>query len=93
MIQPNTYFDDRVRSLGFADDRGKATVGVMLAGAYTFNTAAPETMTVITGTLAVKLPGAADFVDYDAGDSFEVPGDSAFELSVQAPTSYLCRFH
>ncbi len=93
MIQPNTYFDDHVRSLGYADDQGKATVGVMLPGEYTFNTAAPETMTVITGRLTVKLPGDEAFFDYDAPASFEVPGDSAFALKVATPTAYLCRFH
>ena len=92
MIQPNTYFDDHVRSLGYEDAEGKATVGVMLPGAYTFNTAAPETMSVVTGRLTAKLPGSERFVDYDAGASFEVPGDSAFELKVATPTAYLCRF-
>ena len=92
MIQPNTYFDDHVRSLGYEDAEGKATVGVMLPGEYTFNTAAPETMTVVTGRLTAKLPGGAGFVDYAAGASFEVPGDSAFELKVATPPAYLCRF-
>lgn len=34
MIQPNTYFDDHVRSLGYEDADGKATVGVMLVGVF-----------------------------------------------------------
>lgn len=93
MIQANTYFDDNVRSLGYEDADGKATVGVMLPGEYTFNTAAPETMTVVTGCLTVKLPGSDDFVDYHAGTAFDVPGDSAFDLQVATPTAYLCRFH
>ena len=93
MIQPNTYFNDHVRSLGYEDADGKATVGVMLPGQYTFNTAAPETMTVVTGCLTVKLSGSESFVDHAAGTSFEVPGDSAFDLKVQTPTAYLCRFH
>ena len=92
MIQPNTYFDDHVRSLGYEDAEGKATVGVMLPGEYTFNTAAPETMTVVTGCLTAKLPGSEAFVDYPAGQSFEVPGDGAFDLKVATPTAYLCRF-
>jgi len=93
MIQPNTYFNDHVRSLGYADEAGRATVGVMLPGQYTFNTAAAETMSVITGRLTAKLPDSESFVDYDAGTSFDVPGDSAFELKVAEPTAYLCRFH
>lgn len=93
MIQPNTYFEDHVRSLGYEDAKGKATVGVMLPGEYTFNTAAPETMSVITGCLMVKLPGRDTFAQYPAGYRFEVPGDSAFDLKVDTPTAYLCRFH
>ncbi|MEM8597837.1 MAG: pyrimidine/purine nucleoside phosphorylase [Pseudomonadota bacterium] len=80
MIQTNTYFDGQVRSLGYEDAEGKATVGVMLPCEYTFNTAAPETMTVVTGCLTAMLPGSEAFVDYPAGQSFEVPGDSAFDL-------------
>lgn len=92
MIQPNTYFEDHVRSLGYTDAEGKATVGVMLPGEYTFNTAAPETMSVVTGKLIAKLPGQDQYAEFGAGKSFEVPGDSSFDLRVKTPTAYLCRF-
>ena len=64
----------------------------MLPGEYTFNTAALETMTVVTGCLTVKLPGSDDFVDYHAGTAFDVPGDSV-RPQVATPTAYFCRFH
>lgn len=93
MIKLNTYFDDNVRSLGYTDPEGSATVGVMLPGEYTFNTVAPETVTVITGCLTVKLPNTQSFTDHPAGSTFDVPADSAFNLRVESPTAYLCRFH
>ncbi len=92
-LESNRYFDGAVQSLGFADDLGRATVGVMLPGTYTFNTDAPETMTVVSGRLTVKLAGQTTFTDYDAGSAFEVPAKSAFDLQVATPTAYLCRFH
>lgn len=90
-LQHNTYFDDAVQSVGFEHSDGTASVGVMDAGEYHFGTAAPERMTVVFGELVVQLPGA-DWQSFPAGTSFEVPGDSGFDLKVAAPTAYLCEY-
>ncbi len=39
MIEVNEYFDGKVKSLSLHTDALPATVGVMQAGEYTFNTA------------------------------------------------------
>ena len=44
MLKVNEYFDGNVKSIGFEQKGDKATVGVMEAGHYQFNTAAPERM-------------------------------------------------
>ena len=69
-----------------------ASVGVMVEGEYTFSTAEPEEMTVISGALNVLLPDATDWQVYEAGSVFNVPGHSEFHLQVAEPTSYLCRY-
>ena len=69
-----------------------ASVGVMAEGEYTFGTAAPEEMTVVSGALNVLLPGETEWKVYAAGDVFNVPGNSEFHLQVAEPTSYLCRY-
>jgi len=92
MLNVNEYFDGKVKSIGFANGSGKATVGVMAAGGYTFNTGAPELMVVIRGALTVLLPGQQEWVTFSAGQEFNVPGNSAFQLQVKEDTAYLCEF-
>lgn len=56
MLQSNEYFDGKVKSIGFtSSSTGRASVGVMAEGEYTFGTAQPEEMTVVSGALNVLL--------------------------------------
>ena len=90
-LQHNTYFDGTVQSIGFERDAGRASVGVMAVGEYHFGTDAPERMTVVDGELVVRLP-EQDWQTVPAGESFEVPGSSGFDLQVTVPTAYLCEY-
>ncbi|MFM2479935.1 pyrimidine/purine nucleoside phosphorylase [Celerinatantimonas sp. YJH-8] len=92
MIKENSYFDETVKSLGFDQDGHSVTVGVMLAGEYTFSTAAPERMTVVKGQLIVKCAGESEWHTYNSGDLFEVAGNSSFDLKVSINTAYLCEY-
>lgn len=93
MLQSNEYFSGKVKSIGFtSSSTGKSSVGVMEEGEYTFSTAQPEEMTVVSGALNVLLPGETEWKVYNAGQSFNVPGSSEFHLQVAEPTSYLCRY-
>ncbi|MGQ7111783.1 pyrimidine/purine nucleoside phosphorylase, partial [Escherichia sp. TWPC-MK] len=57
MLQSNEYFSGKVKSIGFSSSStGRASVGVMVEGEYTFSTAEPEEMTVISGALNVYSP-------------------------------------
>lgn len=79
MLQSNEYFSGKVKSIGFSSSStGRASVGVMVEGEYTFSTAEPEEMTVISGALNVLLPDATDWQVYEAGSVFNVPGHSEF---------------
>ncbi|MEX0173206.1 pyrimidine/purine nucleoside phosphorylase [Streptomyces sp. LMG1-1-1.1] len=92
MFTVNEYFDGTVKSIGFTQEQGPATIGVMAPGAYEFGTASPEVMHVVSGALTVKLPGADDWQTFAAGTRFEVPGDSKFQLEVAVDTAYLCEY-
>ncbi|MGV2987757.1 pyrimidine/purine nucleoside phosphorylase [Vibrio sp. E150_011] len=92
MIKENTYFDGGVKSLGFTQADGDSSVGVMVAGAYTFGTGAPEKMSVIKGALTIKRTTDAVWVTFSAGESFDVEGDSSFDVQVDTPTAYLCEY-
>ncbi|MCG8393874.1 MAG: pyrimidine/purine nucleoside phosphorylase [Pseudomonadales bacterium] len=92
MFKVNEYFDAKVASIAFQTDTKPATVGVMAPGDYEFGTSQHETMTVVSGALTVKLPDAADWRTFAAGDTFEVPADSRFQVKVEVETAYLCLY-
>jgi hypothetical protein len=92
MFKSNQYFDGKVMSIAFKTETLPATVGVMAVGDYVFNTAERETMTVISGELQIKLTDSAQSQTYTAGQSFEVPANSAFDVKVPVETAYLCLY-
>lgn len=92
MLDVSSYFDGKVKSIGFDTDTLPATVGVMSRGEYTFGTSEFEKMTVITGALIVKLPGEGAWKEYAAGDSFAVEANVEFQVKVANDTSYLCTY-
>lgn len=90
MLKVNEYFDGKVKSIGFDTNSLPATVGVMAAGDYVFNTADKEKMTVVSGALTIKLPNENSFTTYHTGESFDVAANCAFEVKVEVETAYLC---
>jgi uncharacterized protein YaiE (UPF0345 family) len=49
-------------------------------------------MTVTSGALTVKLPGAAEWKVFNAGETFIVEANTKFQLQVATDTSYLCLY-
>lgn len=92
MFNVNEYFDGKVKSIGFQSETLPATVGVMAPGDYEFGTSEFETVTVVSGALTVKLPGADDWTTFNAGDSFTVEANQTFHLKVAVDTAYLCTY-
>ena len=86
------YFDDQVLSIGFNNQAGQQSVGVMQPGQYVFATSQHETMTVVTGALAIKREADAEQITFQAGQSFEVPANQSFDVQVAEPTAYLCHY-
>ena len=92
MLDVNEYFDGKVKSIAFQSETLPATVGVMVAGEYTFGTSQKEYMSVVSGELKVRLPGSEEFVSFKDGDSFEVEANQSFDLQVPVDTAYLCKY-
>ena len=92
MFKTNEYFDGKVKSIAFQGKDKPATVGVMAAGDYVFNTDDKEKMSVITGELIIQLSADGDRKSYRAGESFEVAANSSFNVSVPADCAYLCEY-
>ena len=92
MLKTNEYFDGKVKSIAFQTETLPATVGVMAVGEYVFNTAEKEKVTVVSGALTIKLAGADEEKTYTAGESFDVPANSSFDVKVATETAYLCLY-
>jgi len=89
-MKVNEYFDGNVKSIGFENEEGKATAGVMAVGEYEFSTSEKELMKVVSGELLVKLPGNDAFESFPAGTEFDVAANATFHLEVKQQTAYLC---
>jgi uncharacterized protein YaiE (UPF0345 family) len=92
MLTVNSYFNDQVKSIAFEGENLPATVGVISAGNYQFDTSKHETMTVVSGMLTVQLPDSSQWVDYKAGESFEVPAGVIFSVKTDTDSAYLCTY-
>lgn len=89
----NVYFDGKcVSHTVILADGTKKTVGVILPSTLTFNTGAPEIMEGVGGSCRVRLKGESDWVTYGVGQSFNVPGNSSFDIACDEPYHYVCHF-
>ena len=89
----NVYFDGKcVSHTVLFPDGSRKTVGVIFPGTLRFNTGAPEVMELDAGRCRVRLAGQDEWKGYAAGDSFAVPGNTAFDIEVQETVDYVCHF-
>ena len=94
LAKANVYFDGKVVShtVQFADD-SKKTIGLIYPGSFHFDTKAAERMELVTGNCRVKLAGQSQWQDYTAGQLFEVPANSGFDIEVKTGIcEYICSF-
>lgn len=90
MFTVNEYFDGKVKSLGFKNEDGDVTIGVMAPGEFEFGTTTIEYMTVTSGELVVQLPGESDWKSYKPFETFIVEKDKKFKVKVNEQTAYKC---
>ena len=89
----NVYFEGKCvsHSVQLADGT-KKSVGVVLPATLTFNTGAAEIMECVAGECEYKLAGSDEWRQSSAGERFEVPANSSFEIRVADSYHYVCHF-
>ncbi|HKI50995.1 MAG TPA: pyrimidine/purine nucleoside phosphorylase [Geothermobacteraceae bacterium] len=94
ICKANIYFDGKVVSHAIElADGSRKTLGLIYPGGYKFDTGAPELMELVAGACRVRIAGQGDWQEYATGDSFEVPGESFFEIDVvDGIAEYVCSF-
>jgi purine/pyrimidine-nucleoside phosphorylase len=90
----NVYFDGRVvsHSIVFPDGSQK-TLGLIYPGSFHFNTHGGERMEIVAGKCRAKIDGQAAATEFGAGQAFEVPARSGFDVEVaEGICEYICSF-
>jgi len=90
-MKHNSYFDGKVQSLALTEKEGPTTIGVIEPGAFTFSTSSEERMTLISGSMKVRLPGS-DWKLFVAGEGFVVASGASFDVEAKADVAYICRY-
>jgi purine/pyrimidine-nucleoside phosphorylase len=94
VAKANVYFEGKVVShtILFPDGAQK-TLGLIYAGTYHFATGKAERMELVAGACKAKLDGQPESRAYTAGQAFEVPANSAFDMTVeQGICEYICSY-
>jgi len=94
LTKANLYFDGKVIShtLLFPDG-SKKTLGLIYPGRYHFGTDKAERMELVSGQCEVKVDGTTTLASYAAGQTFEVPPKSGFNIEVTSGIcQYICSF-
>ncbi len=89
----NVYFDGKcVSHTIILADGTKKSVGVIFPSSLVFNTGAPEIMELNAGKCRIRLKGDTDWTTYEGGQSFNVPGNSSFDIETIETLDYVCHF-
>lgn len=94
VTKANVYFEGKVvsHSLLFPDQT-KKTLGLIYPGTFHFGTEKAERMEIVAGQCSVKLDGQSAVQCYGAGQYFDVPAKSGFDIEVHSGIcEYICSF-
>jgi hypothetical protein len=91
--EANVYFDGKVssRKVTFADGSYK-TLGLMMPGDYTFGTEKAELMEIMAGELSYRLKDTTEWHLIKAGESFNIPANSSFDIKISELVDYCCTY-
>jgi uncharacterized protein YaiE (UPF0345 family) len=94
LTRANVYFDGKVVShTVLFPDGSKKTLGLIYPGQYHFGTDKAERMELTSGQCTIKVDGASASASYSAGQAFEVPAKSGFNIEVKSGIcEYICSY-
>lgn len=94
VAKANVYFDAKVVSHTILfSDGSKKTLGLIYPGKYHFGTDKAERMEIVAGACRVKIDNNAAEKTYPAGQYFDVPAKSGFDIEVaDGLCEYICSF-
>lgn len=91
--QANVYFDGKcISHTVLLADGSRKTLGVIFPSSLVFNTGAAEIMELNAGRCRIRLQGQSKWQEYGAGQQFQVPANSSFEIETLELLDYVCHF-
>ncbi|MDE3022516.1 MAG: pyrimidine/purine nucleoside phosphorylase [Pseudomonadota bacterium] len=93
LTRANIYFEGKCIShtIEFPDG-SKKTLGVIFPSCLTFQTNAPERMEILDGQCRIRVGHGNSYTYYQAGESFNIPENSSFDIETIETLSYICHF-
>ena len=94
VAKANVYFDGKVvsHSILFPDGSRKS-LGLIFPCRVHFNTDKAERMEITAGQCSAKIDGQGVEKTYVAGEAFDVPAKSGFDIEVKSGAcEYVCSF-
>ncbi len=74
-------------------DGSRKSVGVVMPATITFNTEVREVMEIVAGRCRVRMACEAEWHAFEAGETFEVPEKSSFDVQVMgSPMHFVCHY-
>lgn len=94
VVKANVFFDGRVVSHAIVlPDGSRKTLGLIYPGQFHFGTDKAERMEIVAGACTVKRDGEKSVAAFAAGQAFEVPAKSGFDIAVASGIcEYVCTF-
>jgi purine/pyrimidine-nucleoside phosphorylase len=94
VAKANVYFDGKVVSHTILlADGSRKTLGLIYPGKFHFGTDKAERMEITAGECEIKLDGKPDLKRYAAGQQFEVPAKSGFDIEIKSGIcEYVCTY-
>ncbi|MBI3283267.1 MAG: pyrimidine/purine nucleoside phosphorylase [Burkholderiales bacterium] len=89
----NVYFDGKcVSHTVVLNDGTRKSVGVIFPSSLMFKTGMAEIMELNAGKCRVRLDGETEWKTYQAGQQFNIPAHSSFEIETLEMLDYVCHF-
>ncbi len=94
VTKANIYFDGKVISHAILfPDQTQKTLGLIYPGKFHFGTDKSERMELVAGQCVIKLDGQTAHTTYAAGQFFEVPAKSGFDIEIKSGIcEYICSY-
>jgi purine/pyrimidine-nucleoside phosphorylase len=90
-MKHSSYFDGKVQSLELMTADGRATVGVIDPGSYSFPTSTRERIVLVEGSMKVRLPGSG-WQTLLKGEEVVVRAGVSFDIEATEQVAYVCYY-